>query len=205
MDIYLDDNRAALAATAEMTLGELVAATKQDLSARGRMLVGIVCDGLDVTGEGFAQQLQQPLSAFSRVDLQSADPTELAAEGLRTAGALLDATEEAIPEIVQEIAEGKLAEAMPKLGECCQAWLQVHEGICNVTTLRGIDPHKFVVDGGAMMAQLNVPADRLKQLRDALEAKDFVLVSDVLTYEFGEAIASWRALLAALETQPSPA
>jgi hypothetical protein len=74
-----------------------------------------------------------------------------------------------------------------------------------VTTLRGIDPHKFVVDGGAMMAQLNVPADRLKQLRDALEAKDFVLVSDVLTYEFGEAIASWRALLAALETQPSPA
>jgi hypothetical protein len=198
VQIYLDDTASAFTTTGDAPLATLIAEAKAKVAPQGRMLVGIQCDGLDVTGEDFTKYLVRPVQTYARIDLQSADAAALATDGLQTARALIESTETAIPGIVQQLAEGDLAGAMPQLGECCRAWLQIHEGICNVATLRKIDPAAAQADGVSMLERLAVPGARLKQLRDALEAKDLVLVSDVLAYEFPEAFAAWRTVIGGL-------
>jgi len=48
----------------------------------GRMIVSIVCDGIDLVDDELAGALQQPLSDFNRVEMHSANPSELVLDAL---------------------------------------------------------------------------------------------------------------------------
>jgi hypothetical protein len=198
VQIYLDDDPGRFSTLATAPLAELVEEVKSAVQRKGRMLVSIQCDGLDVTGTDYPNHLTRRLESYQRIDLHSAEPGTLASDGLDSTAALIDATEQAIPPVVQHLTAGDVAAAMPGLGECTRGWLQVHESICNVAVLIGQNPNDRLPDGSTMVDRLGVAADRLKLLRDAMQDKDYVLVCDVLTYEMPAMFESWRELIAAL-------
>ena len=198
MDFYLDDSKTEVTATEDAALGELIKEIKARLSASGRILVGIQCDGIDVTGGGFGEALTKPVGTHRRIDLQSADPRKLVVEALRTAGEVLDSAGQASAEIVDLLSQGDIEKAMPKLGECCQAWAQVHEGVCNSIAMLGIDADTFKVEGRTLPELMAAPCEHLQQIKEVIVAKDFVLLADILNYEFPEAVMSWRKIIDAL-------
>ena len=198
MELYLDDERADIKAGPEVTLDDLLDEIKQTLVGTGRIIVGIRCDGNDVTGEVFQENLAKPSNAFERIDMHSAESRTLVGEALDTVGILLDEGTQAAAEVVDLLSSGKLAEAMPKLGDCCQTWGQIHQAICNSALMLGLDLNTFQVDGQPLPEILAVPADKLRQLKEVVEARDFVLLSDILNYEFCEAVESWAKIKDAL-------
>ena len=199
MELYLDDQKTETGTNSEATLAEVLNEIKQRLGSAGRIVVDIRCDGTDVTGAEFQETLAQPSSTFTRIDMHSADTRNLVAEALETAGTLLDESTRAAAEVVDLLSAGNVTEALPKLAECCRSWGQVHEGIYNSVVMLGLDVATFTVEGQSLPQILAVPNDQLRQLKEVIEAKDFVLLSDILSYEFSEAIDSWRKIKDALK------
>ncbi len=198
MEVYLDDHKTEISTPTDAAVKDLLAELKDRAGASGRMIVGIQCDGLDVTGDAFAETLAAPVNAFARIEMQTAEPHHLVTEALALAEQLLEASTEQASGVVDLIALGKADEALPKLGECCNAWLQVNQGVCNAVSMLHLDPGAVTVGEKTLPELMAVPADQLKQLKDVIEAGDFVLLSDILTYEFPEAIESWRQMIAAV-------
>lgn len=200
MEIFLDEHRTECTFSADASLAELVSEIKSKLGALGRILVGIECDGIDITGDGFAATMRTPLAGHARIDLRSADPKVLISDAMATARKLLDATEESASEIVSLLSQGDIAKALHKLGECCNGWLQVHQGVCNSIAMLGIDPAAMTVDGESLSAILAVPCQQLQEIKNVVIANDYVLLSDILTYEFSKSVQCWRTILDALSS-----
>ncbi len=66
--------------------------------------------------------------------------------------------------------------------------------IGNAVAMLEIDADELEIGQRTLTEALNLPTDLLRQLKEVVEAKDFVLLSDILSYEFSEAIDSWRAV-----------
>ena len=201
MELYLDDRKTDAGCAPDASLGQLLADIKGRLDADGRIIVGVTCDGIDVCGDDFVEALKKPVAEYTRVDMHSAEPRELVREALNMAEQLLDATRGATGQIVDEIACGNVKEALPKLGECCRVWAQTNEGVCNAAAMLQIDVEKFCVGSQPLKDVLSIPVEHLTQLKEVVEAQDYVLLSDVLTYEFPEAINAWRSAIGALREQ----
>lgn len=206
MELYVDDCRTDAGVASGAPLSELVNAIKQQMTDTSRLIVNIACDGVDITGKHFAERLAQPVSDFARIDMHTAEPEALVEDALATANRLLTSSEEALTQVVDLLAQGKAGTALPRLAECCQAWLQVHEGVCNAIAILDIDPASVTLAGRSLPQLLAEPLDRLQQLKETVEAQDHVLLGDVLTYEFPGAIAAWRTVIEAVSARvPHPA
>jgi len=198
MELFVDDRKLEPGTPPDARLGELLDVVKRRTGEIGRLIVSIACDGIDITGERFAEILAKPVASFERIDMHTAEPAVLVVEALDTASRLLDASEQAAGQVVDLLAQGKSATAMPRLAECCQAWLQVHEGICNAIAMLDLDPDLLDLGGKNLLLIMAEPLEQLKQLKESVEANDHVLLSDILTYEFPEAISAWRTLIQAV-------
>lgn len=198
MDVYIDDVKADLALNADQPLDALLQAGRRAVGLHGRMIVGLVCDGIDITDEALPATLQQSQSDFNRVDMTSADPTQLVQDALDQAEKLLDETADSAEGIVEQLTCGKQAEAMPVLGSCCQSWLQIHSGIANAINALRIDPADVMVDGKPLVDVLADPIQVLNGIKESVTAQDFVSLSDILSYEYGEAVNGWRGIIDAV-------
>jgi len=204
VELFLDDRKTEVALAPHAPLHELLAETKKRLAETGRLIVGIQCEGLDITGDGFGQALGEPLSSYGRIDMQSAEPARLIAEATDTSTRLLDETERTTAEIAEQLARGEAQDSLPKLAQCCQAWLQIHEGICNSAHMLGVKPDTHEIDGATLGEMMATPIAQLTQIKEAIEAQDYVLLADMLTYEFSESVTVWRKILADLsKTAPT--
>jgi len=201
VDIYLDDCKAETATAADAALGDLVREVKARLEVSGRILVGIQCDGIDVTGESFGDVLTKAVGAHQRIDMQSADPQALVTEALGTTRELLDVSRQTCGDVVDLLSQGDIESAMPKLGECCQAWAQVHQSICNSVAMLGLDAESVQLEDKSLPELLQVPHAQLEQIKEVVIARDFVLLSDILTYEFSEATQAWEKAIDALSNR----
>ena len=198
MNVYIDDKEADIATSADQLLDDVLQAAREQVDEMGRMIVGIVCDGIDVLDEELAATLQKPQSEFQRVDLHSADPVELVCEALTQAEQLLDETARSAKGIVEQLTCGNTADAMPILSSCCQAWLEIHGGVANAMDALKINPDTVQVEGKPIVEVLAEPIRVLNDIKEAVTARDFVLLSDILSYEFEEAAESWRGIINAI-------
>jgi len=71
--------------------------------------------------------------------------------------------------------------------------------------MRNLDPETLDLDGKRLPVVLAEPLEKLKQLKETIEAGDHVLLSDILTYEFPDALKGWRTLIQAVAPNPSAA
>ncbi len=198
MNVYIDDVEANIPINAEQMLDEVLQAAREQVNEAGRMIVGLVCDGIHVSDEELATTLQKPQSEFKRVDLHSADPAELVREALVQAEQLLDETARSAKGIVEHLTCGNTAEAMPILSSCCQAWLEIHSGVANAMSALKIDPETVDIDGKPIVNVLGEPIRVLNDIKEAVTARDFVLLSDILSYEFEETVEAWRSIIEAI-------
>jgi len=198
IEVYLDDRAFAAAEGASRTLGNLIDEARATLTGNDRVIVGVVCDGIDVTGQDLDAKMAESLDQFQRVDLQSGEPGRLVRDALEQARELLAGTEQRRQQAVDALTRGDQSEATTTLRDCFRDWLQVHTGIAQSLAFLELDPATFTVAGKPLEPALAGVTERLQQVREAIVTGDDVLLADTLQYEFDQITGTWKATIEAI-------
>jgi hypothetical protein len=182
-------------------LADLVQEVRERRSDAGRIIVGIRCDGRDITGNTFEQDMARSLRSYQEVNLHTGHPRHLVEDAMAQAEQMLEDADRDRGQVVESLTAGKTSEGIETLGGCMQAWHQVHQGIVNALALLNIKPEELSVGGRRLPEALQGLRGQLTQLKEALEARDYVLLADTLQYEFDAVRESWSAVVEAVRAR----
>jgi len=201
MQARLDGQQLELSVADGEKLEALLAEANQVVAEQGRAVVSIQCDGQEVGAEALTAALSKPLNEFQRVELTSAPAKEVAEAVLNQAGALVAETERNHSDIVELLNEGNTVRGMELLGGSFRLWQQAHDAVTQAVRLGRIQLDQVEVEGVSSVEIINGLKDKLGQIKDALEARDYVMLADILQYELGQTVQSWIALINRLRGQ----
>ena len=136
-----------------------------------------------------------------------------ACTGLRLIAKELESKSKLRDQIVSDLAQGQVAEAMQKLTDYLQIWNMVQKNLGSAARLLDIELDSFeiydcsdpqtpqVLTVGERVKQL---IEQLDQVKSAIEAGDLVLMGDIMDYEFPALTETWRDMLEQLADQFEP-
>lgn len=202
MTIHLDEQtfvESRLPAGA--TVQELVRTAQGDLAGTGRILIGLRCGGEEVSPEALERMLGEPVSRFERIQLISERPRQVVLKILNEAREAFRESAGMAESAATALIAGRVGEAMNILGEAAGAWGMAHESVVKSAALLRVDPAQLTMDGRPASAWLVELASRLRDIKGAVEARDHVLLGDLLRYEFDGTLAAWSRFLDAFIDQ----
>ncbi len=201
MHVYVDDNPYAVSDLPAKTLRQIAQEIRQNLPAQKRILVAIYTDGQLVPPGELDVALDSPSTKYERVDFQTAEPQILAREVLKQARALVAEVAPVCEQAGEMLSSGQTGRAMEMLGSCFAVWNQVQESMSRSVDLLGLDLSKLQIEGKKADELLSQFADQLRHVKEALENRDYVQLSDILQYELQDVAPRWQGLLDQLVQQ----
>ncbi|MFQ6048377.1 MAG: hypothetical protein ACE5K7_03325, partial [Phycisphaerae bacterium] len=169
-----------------------------------RVLVGIRCDGRDVSPAQIEEVLSQPAHRYERLEFQTGSPRRLAADALQHAAELFAETHNLAAQAVELLNQGQTTRAMELLGSCLSIWNQVSESVRKTVRLLGLDLDSMVVGQQPLPELFSALREQLGSIRDALEARDYVLLADILQYELPGLAQRWQQMISTIRQQVAP-
>ena len=159
------------------------------------MVVSVRCDGEPVSQENLDQILAQPLSDFAKLELQTQSLRALVTATLAQAIALFEEAGQARIRTADLLAESKAETAMQHLQKFFDVWKQVQQSTLVCAQALGVNLDVLRVNGHGLVEIFEPLKTKLNELKEAIANHDFVVVGDILRYEFEEPFENWRALL----------
>jgi hypothetical protein len=175
------------------TVGQVLA----HLQRKNRLVVNVLIDGHKPDLERMASVRQSPLNGHT-VFIETADPSEMARGILAGVAEQLLEADRQRTDAADYLQQNQNIRAMEKLAGCFSSWQNAQQSIEGVAQLMRMDLHTIAVDGRIIPDILAEFAEQLRQIKSALESRDFVMLSDILVYETTQASAQWRSILATL-------
>ena len=160
-----------------------------------RMVVSVAFDGRQLLDQELSEKLGKQLEQVTRIDLASADRHELVCAALREVACDLDKVASGQADIADKLSSGVMSDAVGTFGEFLQVWQTCQKAVVECSGLLGDDLTQMQAGGKLVREHLDVLADKLRELRDAFEAQDTVLLSDLFQYEMPETCRAWRDIL----------
>lgn len=190
MSVTVDHTPLAVQELGLRTVGQVLAhVAKED-----RLVVNLLIDGQEPDLSEMPRLKSSTLSGLT-VFIETAEPREMANEVLdEVEGQLRDADATA-SEAVNLLQQNQTAQAMQKLSGCFTVWQHAQEAIDKVAQLLRLDLDQIKVDKQTLMQVLLEFGQQLRQIRSALESRDYVTLGDVLTYETPDTLAKWRSAI----------
>jgi len=204
MKLLLNDEELTAAVSQDATLGATLATVQQCHIAEDHVISAVWVDGEQLTAERLSIWKDRPVGDFSETRIDAPLRNALAADGLRMIAQGLTDSANQREQIVDDICQGRAADAMAKLTSYLDVWNTTQQSTASVCSLLELDVDTAGLESpsadppvepqliGEKIDQL---ADQLQELKSALEANDLVLVGDILDYEFGEITENWREML----------
>lgn len=155
-----------------------------------RLVVQLLVDGEAPDLDRLGELRRLPLSGHS-VFVETASPSEMALEVLDAVSARLRETDQSKREAVDLLRENQCAAAMQKLTGCFGAWQHAQESLLKTAQLLNLDLARVQVGDRVMAELMDQFSAELRQVREALESRDFVLLSDTLSYEMEQTTQRW--------------
>jgi hypothetical protein len=199
MEFFLDNERLDLPATPGGTLETILAEVNKLVFARQRSVVALGCDGRDIPTGEILDVLARPADDFQRVDFRSEANAGVARQLLQQAAERFEETEQGRSGIIDLLAEGQTVRGMELLAGSFRLWQQAHQAVLQAVRVGGIRLDDVQVDGEPSVGVIEELKDKLVQIKEALEARDFVMLGDIMQYEIGETVAKWKALIGRVE------
>lgn len=197
MIVTLDGNRVEQQFDGDGTLQAVIDAVRAE-QMPDRLVVGVSLNGQECGDDELAERLTQPVADIEQIDLQSGDPAALGADALHTVADQLKLVAEQQQAIADQLARGEVAEGVTRVGEFVQVWQRVQQVLMQICQLTGRNLLEEQVAGATVNSHLSDVLDRLRELRDALECQDMVLLGDLIQYETPSICNTWHDLLHAL-------
>lgn len=195
VEVFLDD----AAVDASMLPPGTVEETLRHLQSRccgpEQMVIRVRCDGHDVEGESLSGMLRRDTSSLARLEVYTGTRCDLVQDAMTQAAASLSATEAECHRAAELLTRGDASEGILALGECLRVWQQIHEAVGKSIQILQLDVENTRIGDDALADLIRRPRDVLVQVKEALQARDHVLLADVLEYELGEVTARWHRLI----------
>ncbi len=181
MSVTVDQQPMAAEALGLRTVGQLLARLRQD----GRLVVNLLVDGKAPDINALNEIRGTPLLART-IYIETEGVRETALDVLTVVRASLDAADDAKTQAVELLQQNQIEGAMLKLGECFSTWQTTQETVLKTSELLRIDADRLDVGGQSLPVFLDEFSGKLRQIKDALVNRDYVLLGDMLQYETSE-------------------
>ena len=208
MIVTLDGQQVGDSFDSEQTLQSVLDhVTDQHLDER--MIVFVSADGETLVDDALNTRLQQPLQDTQKLDLVSANPRTLVAEALREVAKNLEATGEAQAAVAEQLQAGETAAGIKGFAQFLRACQICQHTLRESNRVLQTDLAEFTACGQQVHEHVEALNHRLRELRDAFESRDMVLLGDIVQYELPDLCRTWRDILSELaetianNTQPA--
>jgi hypothetical protein len=159
-----------------------------------RLVVQVLIDGQEPDP---GQIRERPLAGHS-IFIETADPLRLALDVIQEARQQLQLAEQFKLQAADLLQQGHTPPALQQLNGCLRAWQDAQDTIHKTAELMRVDLDAVMVAGRPLRQVLEGFAGQLREIRCALERRDFVSLGDVLLYETSHTTADWLACMEAL-------
>jgi hypothetical protein len=190
MSVIVDQQPLAAEDMGLQTVGQVLAHVKRE----NRVVVHVLIDGKEPDLRRFKAVKKSPLAGHT-VFIETADARQMAHQVLDEVEAQLSEADRLKGESATLLQKNQLAPAIEKLGGCFSAWQHAQESVLKIAQLRRIDPQTINVHGRAFTELLAEFAANLRQIRTALDGRDFATLTDILAHKMNRAVEQWREAL----------
>lgn len=204
MIVTVDGHRLEAPALTDSTLQALLDQIRtQQLG--DRLIVSVTVDGRRYTDDELHDILSQPVAADAQLDLETADRQELVCEALRGLAREFADAGGRLGDIAERLNSDDVAGAVRDVGRFAGLWQTCHRALAQCGELLDEDLTQRAYDGRPLLSWLQELITKLRDLREALDARDMVFLADLVRYELPSLGRTWQALLDDLAEQISPA
>jgi len=186
MPVTVDDQTLPAENLGLRTVGEVL----NHLRQRNRLVVQVLVDGQEPDLTQMPALRARPLGEHT-VYIETTAPDELAGQILREVTQQLEQTDALRESAVGLLRQNQPGRAMEKLAGCFVAWQSAQQSVQQIAELLSIDLQGVRIDGQSLADLLHKFADQLRDLRQALENRDYVLLGDVLGYDTADTTRQW--------------
>lgn len=200
MQVIVDEQTYAGVMSANQTIQQLADdVCTASAGQEQRLVVGLACDGLPVAPEQFDRVLRTPVEDFELVEMQTVSVREQIQETLAQALDTLSRTHPLREAAADLLSQGRHEAAMGEIQKILEILKQVQQTTLLTSHLLKIDLQELKPGGRNFLDTLTLIKDELGQLKAGMETSDFVMVSDILRYEFVEPLDAWASILRSLQ------
>lgn len=176
------------------TLQGVIDAARADLG-RERLIVTVMRNGRALVNDDLSTALDSTVAPSERIELSSADRYELAAAALEEIAHQLGEVGREQEAIARQLTSGQTAPAIERFSGFVTVWQTCQQTVLSCGSVLEADLTAQPHEGRPIREHLTDLAARLRELRDAFEARDMVLLADLLQYELPQLCGFWRDLL----------
>ena len=194
MSVMVDHERLEVEALGLQTVGQVLSHLQKD----NRLVVNLLIDGREPDLDHLPQVRQSSVTGHT-LFIETAEPREMALEVIAEVESQLREADRLKGEAVELLQKsGGAVKAMEKLSGCFSTWHNAQESVVKVGRLLRLDLDALRVGDRSLSQLIGGFSGQLRQIRQALEARDFVTLGDVLSYEMTETSTQWQAALRAV-------
>ncbi|HZK81580.1 MAG TPA: hypothetical protein VFC46_10945 [Humisphaera sp.] len=159
-----------------------------------RLVVNLLIDGLEPDLSLLGTVRRTPLGDHT-VYIETADPRDMALEVLGEVEVQLQEAERLRLDAIGLLQRNNVERALQKLSGCFSTWQNAKESVLKTAQLLRIDLDEVNAGDRTLAQMVNDFTDQLRQIKSALENRDYVLLTDILTYEAVETNRRWSLAL----------
>jgi hypothetical protein len=162
-----------------------------------RLVVNLLIDGEEPDLNRMSDVRRSPLNGHT-LFIETAEPRQMAMEVLEEVDEQLDEADRLKGEAVDLLQRNAAVRAMERLSGCFSTWQHAQESLTKTAQLLRIDLTLITIDGRTLHEVLGEFCGQLREVKQAMENRDFVTLADVLTYEMTETSRHWRDAIVAM-------
>jgi hypothetical protein len=202
MKLILNDREVTDAIPDNASLGAALLAVQELHISQDEVISTILVDDEPLTADLLSEWKNRPVEEFASVQIEAPKRNLLASQGLRLLSEGLSESKEQREEIVDHICQGRHRQAMEMLTGYLNLWDSIQQSLGSAARLIEVELDSLEIYDPSGNDEVQKVADRihqlsaqLKQLQEALQAQDLVLLGDILEYEFGPLTNDWQQML----------
>jgi hypothetical protein len=193
MMVTVDQSRLQADELGLQTVGQVLSHLKRS----NRLVVHVLIDGQEPDLTQMAAVRRAPLNGHT-VFIETTDPREMARSVLSAISQQLQDADAAKADASALLQKGQTLKAMEKLSGCFTAWQHAQQSLSGTAQLMNLNLSTIFAAGKPVSQLLEEFTQQLRDIKSALENRDFVSLSDILLYETADMATHWSPALAAL-------
>ena len=193
MSVTVDHEPLAIEQLGFKTIGQVLS----HLQRGNRLVTNLLIDGRAPDLNGIHAVRLAPINGHT-IFIETAEPREMAINVLDEVEEQLDDVDDLRSEAADLLQRNQPTKAMEKLSGCFAVWQTAQESVLKIGQLLRINLDLVRVGSVPLSIILTRFADQLRQIKTAIEHRDFVTLGDILAYEAEETGSQWRNALASI-------
>ncbi len=195
MSVTVDREQLAAEQLGLHTVGEVLTHVQRE----NRLVVNLLIDGLE-PDLSKVDGVRKSLLLGHTVYIETVEPRQMALDVLYEVEQQLLEAERLKTEAVELLGRNNPMGAMQRLSGCFSTWQHAQESVRKTAQLLRVDLAKVRVEECSLHDFVAEFAGQLREIRSSLEMRDFVTLSDTLTYEMSRSTLRWIAALDAVRS-----